>query len=155
MMFLKKGFTLVITAMMLITFSMSVNAGSSIPNVNIKSSVLGEKSFTGQIINGRTYVDFIGLLNCLPFLVNSKAISFDSKSKTLHIFDSDFATNTTPILQFHVGDNYFMAGNEKIDLDTKIILSNNRIYIPLVPVATVYHLKVTFDKKINLVHVSK
>ena len=74
--------------------------------VNIKSDVLGEKSFTGLIIKGHTYVDLDGFVNCLPFQINSKALSFQSETKTFKVLNEDFAI-PTPELQFKVGSDTF------------------------------------------------
>jgi hypothetical protein len=54
-----------------------------------------------------------------------------------------------------VGDDFFYSGKEKIEMDTKILLVNNRIYIPLKPVTTYYNLNVTFDQKIKTIIVTK
>ncbi|QWU17208.1 Copper amine oxidase N-terminal domain-containing protein [Paenibacillus sophorae] len=149
-----KIFILTILVISMLSLSISVSA-SSIGTVKIKSTVLEEKSFTGQVINNRTYVDLLGLLNCLPFLVNPKAMSYNAQTKTLKIYSNDFASNTTPILQFKVGDNFFYYNNEKINLDTKILLVNNRIEIPLKPVVSVYDINVVFDQTSKTINVSK
>lgn len=141
--------------MTLLSFCISASASATGTDVTIKSSVKREATFTGQIINNRTYVNLIGLLSCLPYLVNSKAMSFISETKTLNIYNSDFVSNPTPLLQFHVGDDFFYSGKEKIEMDTKILLVNNRIYIPLKPVTTYYNLNVTFDQKIKTIIVTK
>ena len=44
----KRIVILVVTAIMLLTFSMSASAATPYPNVTIKSTVLYEKSFTGH-----------------------------------------------------------------------------------------------------------
>lgn len=151
-----KLMTSLVALMTLLSFCISASASATGTDVTIKSSVKSnEATFTGQIINSRTYVNLIGLLNCLPYLVNSKAMSFNSETKTLNIYNNDFASNPTPLLQFHVGDNFFYAGTEKIKIDTKILLVNNRIYIPLKPVTTYYNLNVTFDQKIKTITVTK
>lgn len=150
-----KLMTSLVALMTLLSFCISASASATGTDVTIKSSVVNEATFTGQIINSRTYVNLIGLLNCLPYLVNSKAKSFISETKTLNIYNSDFASNPTPLLKFHVGDDFFYAGKEKIEMDTKILLINNRIYIPLKPVTTYYNLNVTFDQKIKTITVTK
>lgn len=131
-----------------VTYSVPAHAATNGTDVRIISKVFDEKTFSGYVINNRTYVDLTGLLNCLPYNnVNSKAISFDAKLKTLKIFSNDFADNTTPLLQFHVGDDYFTAGNDKIKMDSKVLIVNNRIFIPLKPVVSYYKLTISWNQK--------
>lgn len=141
--------------MILLSIYNSASASTTTTNVTIKSSVLNEVTFTGQILNGRTYVNLKGLMHCLPYLVNSKAISFNPETKTLKIYSKDFASNPTPLLQFHVGDNFFYAEKEKIQLDSKILLVNNTILVPLKPVTNYYHLNMMFNQKNKTITVTK
>lgn len=150
-----KLFTFMVALMTFLSFCISASASTMGTEVTINSSVRNEATFNGQIINNRTYVNLTGLLTSLPYLVNSKAMSFNSETKTLKIYSNDFASETTPLLQFHVGDDFFYAGEEKIQIDTKILLVNNRIYIPLKPVANHYNLNVTFNQKDKSISVTK
>ncbi|MEX1031112.1 MAG: stalk domain-containing protein [Paenibacillaceae bacterium] len=150
-----KLLTFMVALITLLSFCISASASTIGTDVTIKSSVLNQATFNGQIINNRTYVNLIGLLYCLPYLVNSKAMSFNAETKTLNIYSNDFASNPTPLLQFHVGDDFFYAGKEKIKIDTKILLVNNRIYIPLKPITTYYNLNVTFNQKNKSISVTK
>lgn len=159
-----KAKILVLTLMVfsIVVFNSPVNAASLTGNtsVQVKSKVtryvgLEEKSVTGQIINNRTYVDLYGLVSCLPLTLNSKALSFDEQSKTFKILGEDLANAAVPVLQFHIGDSHFFYNGEKINMDSRILLVNKRILIPLKPVASVYKLKIEYDKSSNTVSVSE
>ncbi|MCP1132887.1 copper amine oxidase N-terminal domain-containing protein [Paenibacillus polysaccharolyticus] len=138
-------------------FSSSVNAASlsdSGSTVNIKSNVLGEKSFTGLIVKGHTYVDLDGFVNCLPFQINSKALSFQSETKTFKVLNKDFAI-PTPELQFKVGSETFQHDGESFRMNSPVLLIQNRIYFPLKDVVSVYDIHVSYDSQTKKVQVSK
>ncbi|WP_308723150.1 stalk domain-containing protein [Paenibacillus polysaccharolyticus] len=138
-------------------FSSSVNAASlsaSGSTVNIKSDVLGEKSFTGLIVKGHTYVDLDGFVNCLPFQINSKALSFQSETKTFKVLNKDFAI-PTPELQFKVGSETFQHDGESFRMNSPVLLIQNRIYFPLKDVVSVYDIHVSYDSQTKKVQVSK
>nr|WP_154983742.1 stalk domain-containing protein [Paenibacillus xylanexedens] len=137
--------------------SSSVNAASppaSGSTVNIKSDVLGEKSFTGLIVKGHTYVDLDGFVNCLPFQINSKALSFQSETKTFKVLNEDFAI-PTPELQFKVGSDTFQHNDESFRLSDPVLLIQNRIYFPLKDIVSIYDINVSYDSQTKTVQVSK
>lgn len=138
-------------------FGSSVNAASSPASgstVDIKSSVLGEKSFTGLIIKGHTYVDLDGFVRCLPFQINSKALSFQSETKTFKVLNEDFAM-PTPELEFKVGSETFQHDGESFRMNSPVLLIQNRIYFPLKDVVSVYDIHVSYDSQTKTVQVSK
>lgn len=138
-------------------FSSSVYAASlpaSGSTVNIKSNVLDEKSFTGLIIEGHTYVDLDGFVRCLPFQINSKALSFQSETKTFRVLNEDFAVST-PLLQFKVGSDTFQHNDEPFQMNSPILLIQNRIYFPLKDIVSIYDINVSYDSQTKRVQVSK
>ncbi|WP_427050294.1 stalk domain-containing protein [Paenibacillus sp. TC-CSREp1] len=138
-------------------FSSSVNAASppaSDSTVNIKSNVLDEKSFTGLVIKGHTYVDLDGFVRCLPFQINSKALSFQSETKTFRILNEDFAI-PTPLFQFKVGSDTFQHNDESFRTNNPVLLIQNRIYFPLKDVVSIYDVNVSYDSQTRTVQVSK
>nr|WP_154957692.1 stalk domain-containing protein [Paenibacillus xylanexedens] len=138
-------------------FSSSVNAASSPASgspVNIKSDVLGEKSFTGLIFKGHNYVDLDGFVRCLPFQINSKALSFQSETKMFRVLNEDFAI-PTPLLQFKVGSDTFQHNDESFRMNSPVLLIKNRIYFPLKDIVSIYDINVSYDSQSKTVQVSK
>lgn len=142
--------------MTLFSLTISASASAKYADVMIKSSLIDEGSYTfrAKLINNRTYVDLSGVLAFLPYVVNSKAISFNSETKTLKIYSNDLGENHV-LLQFHVGDDFFYSEQEKVELDGSIRLIDNRIYIPLKGVTSLNHLNVAFDQKTKTITVTE
>lgn len=139
-----------------LTMGDSTYAATKMPGKAISiTSTIKERDFTGYVINGRTYVDVRGILNCLPFLVNSKAISFDAQTKTLKIYSNDFVDNPTPLYQFLVGKKSFVANDVVVDMDSVILISSSRIYIPLKDFVRYQNFKITYNQLTHTVLVSK
>ncbi|MBW7474699.1 copper amine oxidase N-terminal domain-containing protein [Paenibacillus oenotherae] len=116
-------------------------ANSAVHNgIMIHSLVLEDRTFTGKVINNRTYVDLFGLLNCLPFLVNAKGVSWEPDSKTLSIYPD--LGDQSNYLQFQSERDYFIANGEKVELGSEIILIKGRIYLPLKSIADYYQLAI-------------
>lgn len=145
--------SLQLAAILCFAFSSAAHAGAVVKNeLTIQSSVLGDRTSVGKMINNRAYVDLIGLLNCLPFLVNSKGISWEPGTKTLSIYP-DLGDESNH-LKFQSGEDYFIAQGEKVELGSNIVLVEGKMYIPLKAVADYYKLAIVWDKKSNTVTVS-
>ncbi|KAA8782388.1 hypothetical protein EC604_00815 [Paenibacillus amylolyticus] len=154
---LSKFLVVTVLTLAMAGFGSSINAASSPASgstVNIKSNVLDEKSFTGLIIKGHTYVDLDGFVSCLPFQINSKALSFQSETKTFRVLNEDFAI-PTPLLQFKVGSDTFQHNDEPFQMNSSVLLIQNRIYFPLKDIVSIYDINVSYDSQTKTVQVSK
>ncbi|WP_434750386.1 stalk domain-containing protein [Paenibacillus amylolyticus] len=154
---LSKFLVVTVLTLAIASFGSSVNAASSPTSgstVNIKSNVLDEKSFTGLIIQGHTYVDLDGFVSCLPFQINSKALSFQSETKTFRVLNEDFAI-PTPELQFKVGSDTFQHNDESFQMNNSVLLIQNRIYFPLKDIVSIYDINVSYDSQTKTIQVSK
>ncbi|PYE45649.1 copper amine oxidase N-terminal domain-containing protein [Paenibacillus barcinonensis] len=93
-------------------------------------------------------------MRCLPFQINSKALSFQSETKTLKVLNEDFAI-PTPLLQLKAGSDTFLHNDEPFQLNSPVLLIQNRMYIPLKDVVSVYDINVSYDSQTKTVQVSK
>ncbi|MBW7458256.1 stalk domain-containing protein [Paenibacillus sepulcri] len=129
-----------------LTLSFPVHAGQAAAEDGIIHTLIrGDKSIGGKLIAGHMYADSLGLQNCLPFLVNSRGVSWNPDLKTVS-YDSDIGDGEEH-LKFQLGKNYFTDHGEKIMLASAIISMNGKIYIPIKEVAQYYGHSLKWDNR--------
>jgi hypothetical protein len=113
------------------------------PLVKITSSVLENFTFSGVIINNRTYVNLEGLKKCLPFYVLDKGVTWDKQSKTLRVYGIPYPDDPNAYLQFTVGAGDFKIGDDILEGDIEMI--NEHIYVPLREIMEIYNLNIDWN----------
>jgi len=133
-----------------------------ITNANPISAEAGQKSIkvtidqqTLQLVEGNDYIISEGhimvspgyIINVLDFAVPGKGIWWDNEAKSVVFAYVDKDDNTKPRLTFKVGESHFTEFDKQIELKSKTVMVDGRVYLPLRAISEAYGKEIHWESK--------
>ncbi len=145
---MKKIFTLLLLACIILSFNTSVFAKTTVVNttVNYNNSVI---KFDKSVLNidGSTYFPMRELLNKLG--VSDDNIHWDADTKSIAIY----ANNT--ITLFEINNKKIVENGEPYTSTTSPVIYNGSTYLPIRPVAKACGITVNYDATTRTINLKK
>ncbi|MFS0870377.1 stalk domain-containing protein [Paenibacillus xylanilyticus] len=159
-----KKIMVVTLALTLLSASIAFTATSAPKKIDIVKTQAGSEAHkksievtidleTFQLVEGNDFIISEGhilvspgyITNVLDFDVPGKGIWWDNEAKSVIFAYVDKDDYPKPRLAFKVGESYFTEFDKQIDLKSKVVMLDGRVYLPLRAISEAYGMEVHWE----------
>lgn len=135
-----------LSLLLILVLSLTVRAGSEIKINNSGTFILFTKDTGSPFLDKNNRIQ-------VPFRVTLEAFGAEvtwDQQKHIAIAKKDGKIVTVPL-----GENFIYDGNTKVVIDTKSVMANNKVYLPIRAVLEAFNAEVDWDNNSQTVLISK